>query len=269
MNNDALDLCYKYNVWGTMESTITGHFLLMPQKQGYFVMIYILDGIGTLSLNQCTYKLAAGHLILLRQDSVSSLNAEASPLSCLIFHLEGECSYLPTVVYLKEGSPLAKEIAIIKKQGDLLEPGTSLEPLDLFFGKLLVNISQTDQSDNHCPVQIRTLKRILDTRYNEELSLDGFANELYLNKYKLVKEFKKQYGISPIAYLLNRRIEKACFLLRSTNISITEVGSRVGLNNTTYFIHAFKKKSGCTPLSYRKKYQSNDFTLDCSLPNNV
>ncbi len=60
--------------------------------------------------------------------------------------------------------------------------------------------------------------------------------------------------MTPVQYIQMVRIERAKDLLNTSDKSIGEVGKLVGLPNTPYFITLFKKKTGYTPLQYRKKF---------------
>ena len=60
------------------------------------------------------------------------------------------------------------------------------------------------------------------------------------------------YGQSPMHYLNSRRILIAKKLLLTTDLTIREVGSKVGIDNTNHFINLFKKDTGTTPLSFKQ-----------------
>jgi YesN/AraC family two-component response regulator len=99
------------------------------------------------------------------------------------------------------------------------------------------------------------MKRIFDQRYAEMLSLDIISRELHINKYKLAKEFKSLYDVSPIDYLISIRIEAAKSLLIETRRTVTQIGIDIAIENTPYFVRLFKSHTGLTPLKYRLKYQ--------------
>ncbi|WP_159033356.1 helix-turn-helix transcriptional regulator [Ethanoligenens harbinense] len=198
----------------------------------------------------------AGNILFLRPETNFLLQAGDAPLHFTDFLVEGDCFAFPLVLHPDQAEPhLIHAMSLLEKQSTPFLPGT---PSDALSAALTEFRSRIASRQTGCPsgsAPIHTLKRILDTRYMESLHLDGFAEELYVNKFKLVKEFKKQYGMPPIEYLLNRRIQEACRLLLETNKKIIEIGIMVGLSNPTYFTRAFKEKIGCTPLSYRKQHQ--------------
>ena len=96
------------------------------------------------------------------------------------------------------------------------------------------------------------VKSYIDNNFKLPLSLDDLAATSNLNKYYLAHAFKEQYGDSPIQYLNRKRIEDSRFLLETTNYSIAEIATLVGISSVSYFSQIFKKFIGVTPTQYRK-----------------
>jgi len=96
------------------------------------------------------------------------------------------------------------------------------------------------------------IKKYIDIHYANDLNLDQLAAETYMNKYYLVHNFKKNFGQSPINYLIEKRISVAKRLLETTRHSIGDISQIVGFNSQSYFSQIFKKKSSLTPSQYRK-----------------
>lgn len=69
---------------------------------------------------------------------------------------------------------------------------------------------------------------------------------------RICREFSKYYGVSPIQYLNHRRMEAAKKLLLTTDETIHEIGSMVGIHNTNHFINLFKRETGATPLVFKQ-----------------
>ncbi len=85
-------------------------------------------------------------------------------------------------------------------------------------------------------------------------TIEEMANEVNLSPPQLQKIFKSQIGMPPIAYLREKRLEKACELLEDGWEQINQIGQQVGMPNDSHFTRDFKKKYGVTPSEYRKKY---------------
>ena len=83
--------------------------------------------------------------------------------------------------------------------------------------------------------------------------MDTLAAFCHLNKYYLSHSFNECYGIPPIKYLNQKRIEESKRLLETTNFSVLQIASIVGFSSQSYFSQTFKKAVGQTPLEYRKE----------------
>lgn len=98
------------------------------------------------------------------------------------------------------------------------------------------------------------IKNYIDSHYSENLNLDTLSNLSYVNKFHLVHLFSKQMGISPINYLISKRIEESKNLLCTTNYSIRDISTIVGFSNSSYFSQMFKKSTGLSPREYKLQY---------------
>lgn len=68
------------------------------------------------------------------------------------------------------------------------------------------------------------------------------------------KHFKRELGVSPGQYILQRRMEMACNMILSTDMSFLEIAYDLGYNNSHEFFAQFKKHLGQTPGQYRKAH---------------
>lgn len=94
----------------------------------------------------------------------------------------------------------------------------------------------------------------LDAHYNEKISLDRIAQNMYLSPVYVSKIFKEETGESPINYLIKIRLEKAKDMLTSPNPeSIKKIANDVGYEDAYHFSKLFKKYYGVSPLHYKKK----------------
>ena len=105
------------------------------------------------------------------------------------------------------------------------------------------------------PAECEVIKNYIDRHSQEPLTLDMLADISHLNKFYLSHIFSKAYGISPINYLLERRILHSKELLKSSDFSITQIAHLSGFSSPNYFSQSFKKYTGVTPKSYRQKYK--------------
>jgi AraC-like DNA-binding protein len=97
-------------------------------------------------------------------------------------------------------------------------------------------------------------KDLADARFFEPLAVDDLAAAAVLSRAHFSREFRRAFGVSPHAYLLTRRLERAAALLRNTDNSVAEVCLAVGLQGIGSFTTSFKRTYGISPTAYRAKF---------------
>jgi AraC-like DNA-binding protein len=101
--------------------------------------------------------------------------------------------------------------------------------------------------------QLRLAKDAMDRDWAEPLDLDAVAATAGYSRYHFVRLFKQAYGETPGQYLSRRRIERAQELLRSANLTVTEVCMLVGFTSLGTFCTRFKQQVGMTPGEFQAK----------------
>jgi AraC-like DNA-binding protein len=102
---------------------------------------------------------------------------------------------------------------------------------------------------------MRLAKDAMDRDWSDpDLDLDAVAAHAGYSRYHFVRAFKATYGESPGQYLSRRRIERAEELLRSANLSVTEICMSVGFTSLGTFSARFKKQTGSSPSDYRRRH---------------
>ena len=101
---------------------------------------------------------------------------------------------------------------------------------------------------------LRRARDLADRDYAEPLDLDLLAGTANVSKYHFARSFARTYGEAPMRYLTRRRIERAQDLLRSANLSVTEVCMLVGFSSLGSFSSRFRELVGETPTQYRDRW---------------
>ena len=99
---------------------------------------------------------------------------------------------------------------------------------------------------------LRRARDLIDLRYAEPLALDDLAREAGYSKYHFARAFAVAYGETPRAYLTRRRLERAKTLLRSANLTVTEICFAVGFESLGSFSSLFGRVVGQTPSGYQR-----------------
>ena len=159
-----------------------------------------------------------------------------------VFHTELQTDFittLQTVIQLQKINDLRSEFLISKLLTDLLT----------------LCITRNDSaSSQESTEKLEQVRDYLDVHFAEKISLDSLAEEFYISKFYLAREFKKYYGVTIGDYLRTRRVTHAKELLRFTDKPIDEIAGLCGIPDSNYFSKMFRKSEGYSASEYRKKW---------------
>jgi AraC-like DNA-binding protein len=99
--------------------------------------------------------------------------------------------------------------------------------------------------------RLRLAKDVLDGSYARPLDLRVVAGAAGYSPFHFARAFRDVYGETPGRYLTRRRVERAMELLRSANLTVTEVCLQVGFSSLGSFSARFREIVGVSPSAYR------------------
>jgi AraC-like DNA-binding protein len=94
----------------------------------------------------------------------------------------------------------------------------------------------------------------LEHHYREAIDLGTLAEIGAVSERSMLRHFKSCTGKTPIAYLLEVRVERAKDMLRETRLDITEIAFRAGFGDSNYFARVFRRLVGESPRAYRNSH---------------
>ncbi|RKL64893.1 hypothetical protein CR203_23870 [Salipaludibacillus neizhouensis] len=104
-----------------------------------------------------------------------------------------------------------------------------------------------------CSSQIRECCEYINLNLEEKLALGFLAKKVGYSEHHLSRKFNQEMGCSITDYIQNERLEKAKYLLTTTNTNIEEISLDLGFGSRSYFTSIFRISTGETPSEYRKK----------------
>lgn len=102
--------------------------------------------------------------------------------------------------------------------------------------------------------RLRLARDHADRHYGEPLDLAQLAAVAALSRWHFHRLFRRTYGVTPSAYITRRRIERAQDLLRTTNLTVTEVCHLVGFSSLGSFSARFRELTGETPTQCQRRF---------------
>lgn len=91
----------------------------------------------------------------------------------------------------------------------------------------------------------------IDRRYADALDIPTLAQIAFVSEAHFIRCFKEAFGETPHRYLQRRRVERAMFLLRETDLEVTEICLSVGFTSVGTFGRTFQAITGSSPTAYR------------------
>lgn len=253
-------------------SKYEGDWHSIPHIHNFTELFFVIRGDGNFVIEDKIFPVTANDLVIINPNVEHTEKSRGStPLEYTVFGIDG-------LAFTKESQPDAPNYSIHNYSND--------RNTLLFFLKVLLNELE-EKEDNYelvcqnilevllvhimrsqnlgltvpSPAKISKecgqIKRYLDSNYSDNITLDSLADMTHMNKFHMVHTFAKETGISPINYLIERRIKASMELLTSTNHSISQIASLVGFSSQSYFSQMFKKATGQTPNEYRKSSVSS------------
>jgi len=118
---------------------------------------------------------------------------------------------------------------------------------------------QNEPDSSHPDELVREGQQWIQDNLAKSISIADLAKRLKLNQRTLNRRFKAATGLAPQAYLQGLRISTARDLLRTSNLSVSEIAWQVGLHDTSYFSQLFRSHNGMSPLRYREAVRGKLF----------
>lgn len=217
-------------------------------------------------INQRQQQLASrGTLVLMNPEEVHACNPiDDQPWSYLMFYVENDWlqqqqeeaglgpRFRPFDTTASRDPRLYQGLCRLYRQLALSppEPMAREEACYRFFRLLLGRLTPA-QWDDRPPAHLERAAELIRDEYTRPLTLAELAKVAGITPSHLVRSFARHYGMTPHAYLLDRRIRHARQLLRR-GMPLAEVALRCGFADQAHFQHHFKRRVAATPGCYRQ-----------------
>ncbi|MEG0824622.1 MAG: helix-turn-helix domain-containing protein [Oscillospiraceae bacterium] len=230
-------------------------------------LFYVVGGMGQFKIGGQLLPVGVDDLVVVNPDvEHTEVSLNSSPLEYIVLGVEGlEFSPMDEdedrycVVNLSAG----REDVLLYLRSILREIEHKAEGYETVCQNLLEVLlirlfRRTEFSLVLTPPNLRVSKecasahRYIDAHFKENITLDLLAGLAHVNKYYLVHTFTKEYGTSPISYLISRRIQESRYLLSETDHSLSQISHMLGFSSPSYFSQSFRKLQQMSPMEYRR-----------------
>lgn len=113
---------------------------------------------------------------------------------------------------------------------------------------------QVFKPNKHTDACVLTCQHFIHQHYQKPIKIAELAGLTHLTERTLLRRFQKALGLSPSDYLQHTRIQKACDLLESSNLSVEHIAIDVGYGDTSAYRKAFNQRMGLSPSQFRQRF---------------
>lgn len=230
----------------------------------YAELFYIVGGEGQFRIEDQLYPVKAHQVVMVNPNVLhTEVGYPIHPMEYIVLGIEGlelfvspELNSRFRILDCRGGSDILPCLRQILQESQSGQPGCEAicqAYMEILILRLMRSISFATSvsglTDSH---QCATVRHYIDTHYKEPLTLDTLSSVAHINKYYLAHAFKEEYGLSPIRYMISRRIDESRFLLQETDMSMSQIARVLGFSSASYFSQSFRRAEGMTPAEYRK-----------------
>jgi len=247
-----------------------GDWHSVPHTHNHIELFYITGGNGQFLIEDQLYPVNANHLIIINPKVThTEVSLNAQPLEYIVLGIEGiELAISDNsngrfcILDHFESAEIHSCLRNILREMEMKNTGYE-DICQAFMEILIIRLMRsTDLAvPSEPPVitgnrQCAAVRRYIDLHFKEPLSLDQLAEEAHMNKYYLSHAFKREYGISPINYMIGKRLDESKYLLSETDLSMSQIAQLLGFSSLSYFSQVFRRTQSVTPMEFRQSIKN-------------
>ena len=217
----------------------SGDWPSIPHSHSYAELFYIVDGAGQFQINDKLFPVQAHQLVVVNPNVIhTEVSLESHPLEYIVLGIEGleftisDAAEGSFCVYTFDGNndvlPCMRKILTEMQNRESNFQILCQAYMDIIVVQLMRNASVSAVPiHSRLPAnrQCATVKRYIDHHYKENLTLDELAEKVSISKYHMAHAFKREYGVSPINYIIDCRIREGKRLLAETDLAPSQIAS--------------------------------------------
>lgn len=243
-------------------------------------LLLVLSGELDVNIDDETMRLQSGDIALIGSRQLHRDRSLSSPLDYIVLQFDLEQfidqSTMPYMRFFSETkTPLSRANYIFQENGqaradaaacitEVLSEVTDKQngyelAVSMLIKKMLLLLIRNDSKRvlaDHEDFDRARLRGVLDyveEHLTDRIQVDEVSKLANMSYYYFVKFFKKAIGLSFTEYVNYRKIKWAERILLTKDLSISEVGERIGMPNMAHFYKMFKKYNDCSPKQFQKK----------------
>jgi len=243
-----------------------GDWHSVPHTHSHMELFYIVGGKGQFLIEDQLHPVSANNLVIINPNvSHTEVSLNAQPLEYIVLGIEGvelatgentdgNYDILDHFESMEISSCLRNILREMEQKNTGYEDVCQAY-MEILIIRLMRNTALAVPTESQVVSgnrQCASVKRYIALHFKEALTLEQLAEDAHMNKYYLSHAFKREYSISPINYMVTKRIEESKYLLAETDLSMSQIAQLLGFSSLSYFSQVFRRTQATTPMEYRQ-----------------
>jgi len=231
-----------------------------------YIVIYCLDGRGWYRAIGQSWTVEKGQVLFVQRDIPHSYGSDgADPWSIQWAHFRGDLAqfYLELINITAEKPVCTIGVqpnisALFTEALNVMESGYSIYHLAKISSLIQQSLSQMAFLTAYSPpvgsvgLHVGNVIEYMLAHVTQRCTLDDFAAQACLSRSYFSRQFRDKTGYAPVDYFIRLKIQRACELLETTQMTVGEISRGLGYEDQYYFSRIFKKIEGVHPTRYRR-----------------
>ena len=268
----SLDKEQTYTIRGTAKllnvasAKYGGDWHSVPHTHNHMELFYIMGGKGQFLIQDQLYPVNVNNLVIINPNVThTEVSLNAQPLEYIVLGIEGielansaNSNGQFNILDHFESAEISSCLRNILREMEQKSTGYE-DVCQAFMEILIIRLMRSTSLAVPAEPQIisgnsqcAAVRRYIDLHFKEALTLEQLAENVHMNKYYLSHAFKREYGISPINYMIGKRIEESKYLLAETDLSMSQISQLLGFSSLSYFSQVFRRTQAISPMEYRQ-----------------
>lgn len=258
LNNLFYIQCFGY------EDCTKGYFLERENFES-FLIAYTIEGKGILNYNSKTYNLVPRTCFFIDCSKYQNYfnNSSENWKFCFV-HFNGRVANAIYQKFVNINGPVfmgdESLLSLLKKPELIIQESSQFTEIyhSEIISSIISSIFRCSLSEQKNKITlIEKVIAYIENNFEKNITVNEIADRFYINSYYLQHLFKNTISYSIYEYILKLRLEKSQRLLVLSDYSVAEISEKVGFSSANNFIRFFKKKTGLTPMTFRKNQPHN------------
>ncbi len=227
------------------------HYNCPPHTHSHNEYVYCLQGGGQIEVDGKEQDFEKGTIYIVPAGE-SHAEYGKNGTEIIFFHFECESFKFPTGIFNDNDGSLLNILRQLQAEHHSEDASSEIMKTALLIQLLIM--TERSKTEHVEQKKLAPILEYIDKNFQFEINIFELAKKLNYSYEHFRHIFKEHVGISPWNYVIEKRIEMAKHLIKTTDMSLSEIGYGCGFSSSSHFSMTFRSKTGYTPTEYKKRH---------------